>query len=209
MKHRRGFTLLELILASAVMAMLMLALYSSLGAAFKARNAAERQGENTRRMAIILDIVENDLRSVLPPKGTLAGPMVGYPTGGGNSETHNLNFYTLTTKGMQRVQYTVNSSGSTQDLQRSVITNLLSPTATQAQSENLTSECSSFVVRYYDGAGWSTQWDSTQTNNILPVAIKVTVSIVAANDTVYQQSRLIPMSCGYLDTSSTSTGGIQ
>ena len=64
MTRRRGFTLLELIIATAMVAMLTLALYTGVVTAFRAQAVAGRQGDATRQAKVALDLIEAAARRV-------------------------------------------------------------------------------------------------------------------------------------------------
>ena len=77
-----AFTLLEMILAMAMVAMLSGALYMSLTIAFKARESAQANIAPVRTATIAMDLLRQDLESVPAPgpaedTAALAGPFVG------------------------------------------------------------------------------------------------------------------------------------
>jgi len=80
---RRGFTLLELILTAGIVAILMLSLYTALHTAYKARAALNTASARVRTARIALDLIEQNLKSVMPPNASttatavLAGPFQG------------------------------------------------------------------------------------------------------------------------------------
>ena len=64
---RRAFTLLEMILSIAMVAMLSGALYMSLNVAFKARDSAHAAVTPMRQATVAMDLIRQDLESVPPP----------------------------------------------------------------------------------------------------------------------------------------------
>lgn len=74
---RTGFTLLELLLAMALMSMLAATLYASLHIAFRARDSVDRVSDTDRAGQLALDMMCRDLSEALPPGGRLAGPFTG------------------------------------------------------------------------------------------------------------------------------------
>ena len=92
-----GFTLLELILALGLMSMVLASMYASMNVAFRARRAADRNVMPIRSAAIAADLVCQDLESVPPPTGILAGPFIGTYADGAqpNTELDVLDFYTV------------------------------------------------------------------------------------------------------------------
>ncbi|HEY7087382.1 MAG TPA: type II secretion system protein GspJ [Tepidisphaeraceae bacterium] len=106
MNHRRrhhAFTLLELILAMAMVAMLSLTLYATFNVAWKAKRRAEATVRPTRTIAIAIDMITRDLDSMVPPNPQsattanlyLAGPFVGEQDGGVGSEADWVEFCCL------------------------------------------------------------------------------------------------------------------
>ena len=77
MRRRRGFTLLELILASGMISVLALSLYASLRVAFRARDSAMAAIGPARAGELAIDMVRRDLESALPPTGVIAGAFFG------------------------------------------------------------------------------------------------------------------------------------
>lgn len=83
MKHS-GFTLLELLIAMAMVGIVALSLFLSLGTAFKARAAADRAVEPSRTAALALDLIAKDIAAAYPPGGSLANTFLGLPDSSGN-----------------------------------------------------------------------------------------------------------------------------
>ena len=112
-RHRRnaGFTLLELTIAIAMMAIVMISLYAAMTAAFRARKAARAQVDGVASAMIALDVIGQDLQSVLPPSptpaddaatpaagdegGPMVGPFVGTVAGGPTGPAASVNFFAL------------------------------------------------------------------------------------------------------------------
>ena len=90
-RARSGFTLLELILALSMVAMLALTLYAALMVTVRAKERAFAAVAPVRTTLLAADIVRQDLESVLPCKQLLAGPFIGTSQGGADV----LDFYCL------------------------------------------------------------------------------------------------------------------
>src|SRR5262245_37172922 len=75
-----GFTLLELILAMAIVAALTAALAASLRTAFVARRSTASGLSTARAARLAIDQVARDLQSAIPPGGVLAGAFVATDT---------------------------------------------------------------------------------------------------------------------------------
>ena len=92
----RGFTLLEMLAATAMVAVLAGSLYASLRIAFRARDSAMQAMGPARRCAAAIALLKDDVRSAVIPNGVLAGEWLGQmqkdATG---NEADTLSFYAL------------------------------------------------------------------------------------------------------------------
>src|SRR5262245_60354212 len=93
--RQHGFTLLEVILAMLMASLLAVGMYQAMHVAFGARKTALSASDPIRAVAIAADLVRNDLQSVPPPTGILAGPFQGaHQSGPNGSDNDTLTFYT-------------------------------------------------------------------------------------------------------------------
>src|SRR4051812_33755994 len=93
---RRAFTLLELVLAMAMVAILAATMYACMQVAYKARRSAEATVQPIRAATMAIDLVGQDLQSVLPPSGILRGPFSGSQQAGpGGTRADVVDFYCL------------------------------------------------------------------------------------------------------------------
>lgn len=226
--RRRGFTLIELILALAIAATLGLVVYSALASGFRARDVVSDQIDLARESAVLLDLVEQDFASVVTPASssstatTLNGPFVGYPlSAGASAEAHSVSFCTLQRDAktdrdaVQRVELILASSNSQVSLTRRVQRNLLATALPEPEEEVLSRRVAAFTVRYYDGNGWIETWDSTQQEDRLPVAVSVTVELAPPvvkrqsrkDDRPYTATRIIPIANGIPAAADAGGGG--
>jgi type II secretion system protein J len=220
-----GFSLLELVLAMGVTAMLALALYTAMHVALRARKSAQAAVEPTRAGAVAADIIGRDLDNVPPPTGILAGPFVGThataPTAGGG-DGDDLQFYTLgkdepaddtpLDEGVRKVELTISTDYDPPALVRRVTRNLLASTEPLVNEEVLCRNVRSFSLTYYDGYAWQDSWDSTG-DNVLPLAVAMTLQIndPAATDPLSAPprtvTRVFPIACGKV-VDDTGFGGL-
>jgi type II secretion system protein J len=207
-----AFTLLEMLVATAMVAVLAGSLYASLSIAFKARRSALAVVEPVRKVEIALAFVGEDLRSAVVPKGTLAGPFVGEDAKddrGHDSDT--LEFYCTSNSPEQaegigdikKIDLACEPSDDkrTQVLVRYVTTNLLAPKTVEPVREVLCRGVFGFNLRYFNGSEWLDTWDSTVENNTLPCAIEVTLQLDDARQPGagaggYYASKVIMIPCG-------------
>ncbi|HEX8324123.1 MAG TPA: type II secretion system protein GspJ [Tepidisphaeraceae bacterium] len=202
-----GFTLIELLLALGMVAMLMLSLYVGMSTAFRARKSVGTQTDVMRQAKAALDLVEQDLRSILPPSGTFAGPFIAAPAGPKGATIECFSFGTdyarpeaATHDGLRRVLLSNVPEADATTLVRDVTRDMLGNSGNAAEQEILVRGLSGFTARYFDGSAWTDTWDSTQQNNALPLAAEVTVRIrrptLSDPQAEYSMKRMIMLPCG-------------
>jgi prepilin-type N-terminal cleavage/methylation domain-containing protein len=205
--RRPAFTLLEMILAIAMVAMLSGTLYMSLNVAFKARDSAHAAVGPMRQASVAMDLIRQDLESVPPPSPTptdtttapllLNGPFYGgiQQIGTGGSPTSVLDFFSIgrdtvlpaaqnlpqpLSEGVRRIAFLVRTDLQPQGppvLVRRITRNLLSQAQQEPEEEILCRGVRGFVVRYYDGVEWLEEWDSTTLGDVLPMAVEITLEM--------------------------------
>jgi prepilin-type N-terminal cleavage/methylation domain-containing protein len=214
LRQGRGFTLVELLLASTAMLVIAAATYASMRLAFKARDRALAAVGPARSAEIAMDAVRRNIESALPPRGLLEGSFLG-TTGTETPETGAVEFYQMgprprigqtaeshdraqrgasesqrldatTFGGVQRVDLLVakpqNDPNGQPALIRRITRNLLAPTDPTPDEEIICRNVTEFTLRYFDGFQWTTDWDSTQYGDVLPLAVEVTLAITGPAD---------------------------
>ena len=223
--RHRGFTFLELILAMAMVSMLALSLYASLRIGFRAKASAERAIGPSRAAEVATSLLCRDLESALPPTGILAGPFIGQVLTDGGATNSTLEFYCIGQGpdhpdptgwgGIRRIELGVTTlpDGTPNVLVRRITSNLLAPVEVEPDQEVICRGVRVFSLQYWDGTMWQDNWDSTQLNNILPMAVQLTLAIdwpaqrtrTSADTTpTYQTTRIFTLPC-YTEAADTST----
>lgn len=195
-KHSRnprgGFTLLELLLATMVGAIVLLVINATFFASLRLHDTTHEKIDEDRVLQRALAIVRKDLSGIMLP----ANPQATTSTLAGQLQTDAESLNSLdntsqrvspdihTTSGridgwsvfaeVQTVAYYLSPSNDgrgTKSLVRSVTRNLLSA-AMEVVSENQTllEGVESASMSYYDGTAWTDVWDTT-TSSTLPTAI--------------------------------------
>jgi type II secretory pathway component PulJ len=208
MRARPGFTLLELLLATASAATLMLSLYAAMNVAFKARASVLRQTTAPRQAMILLDIVERALQSALPPAGVVVDRFVGLPGGAPGNEADALEWYAIEAdadaadnalgEGLRRIRLErVTESGQNLLLLRRQ-RNLLSSVEQATEDEVLARQVEQLAIRYHDGYEWHNSWDTALTAQALPAAVELTVRLSDPDRAggAFTATRVIPLSMG-------------
>jgi type II secretion system protein J len=217
-----GFTLLEMLVATAMVAVLAASLYASLRIAFKARTSAVSATQTVRRTSLAMDLLQADLQSAVAPKGILAGPFVGQENtqsliGAGAPI---LSFYATFTPpesddprgDVCKIEYVCQLDTQAKGflLQRQVTRNLLAPQTPEPEIETVCRGLALMEVRYFDGTAWQDAWDSTTLNNVLPLAVEVSLRWEATDAGALADgaeapvaSRVILLPCGQDPSSAT------
>lgn len=228
-----AFTLLELILAMGMAAIISIVMYSAMYSAFRAKKSAEAAEYPTRVMGIVGDLISHDLEQAVRPNGVLAGSFVGEHSGSDTQSEDTLSFYCMGrdandvdapfSDGVRRVDLYVRTDVKPAVLVRDVYRNLLAINQEDPQQEVLCRGVESFSVQYYDGTNWTTDWDSTTQNNTMPLAVlvKVVANISdssrvggdsGSNENLRAVERFIPLAGGATAdeaADTTSSGGTQ
>jgi prepilin-type N-terminal cleavage/methylation domain-containing protein len=236
---RGGFTLLELLVALFIGAILTVVMFESLNVANLARKSTERAIAPSRTAQIALDLLRSDLSNVPPvvsnTDSTKAATLATMFSGQQNSDDRGqeadiLDFFTLGdaplwpqsqsylnaggglgsavggggggmgmnggaqqygTNGnwvphseCKQIEITIDVPNGSNDhcLVRRVWHNVqtLNQNFDQTnpdQEEVICRGVESFTVQYFDGYEWLDSWDSTQSDNQLPVAVQITLEI--------------------------------
>ncbi len=193
----RGFTLLELLIAVAIFAVVLLAMNGIFYNALRLRNASAQSIEKALPTQQALAIIKKDLQGIVPPGGPLAGSLqtgnsLGLPQqvqpGGGTA------FYTCSAtiddtspfSSVQRVSYYLKPSeyeAGRRDLVRGVTRNLLTTAVDIPVEQWLMTGVDQLQFAFYDGSTWRDTWDSSTSDtqsgqtNSLPKAIKVQIAM--------------------------------
>jgi type II secretion system protein J len=191
--RRGGFTLVEVMLAMAVCAIVLAAINGVFFGALRLRETTNRVVDESQPVQLALSTMRSDLQSAMSPttNGVMTGDFrVGDITSAGLNQNVSIEMYTTTGAlhetepwgEVQRVTYELRPSAGGagargQDLVRSVTRNLLA-TITSApedrwvmgQVQNLTFDC-------YDGTQWRNTWDTTLGDTNLPIAVRVTIQL--------------------------------
>ena len=218
----RAFTLLEVLIATLIAAIVLAAMNATFYAALHLRSVTNNLVENSIPLNHAASILKADLRGTLITGGTMAISIESPGTESGNNQPTDLDIYTTTGVlhddlpwgDVQKVSYllknpTAASSLGGKDLVRAVTRNLLASTQPDLAEQPLLSGVSSVQFSFYDGANWQTSWDSTSEATPTPLAIKVHVEFANGNST--GQGRLplevlVPVD-GQVSSNSVATAG--
>jgi len=198
----RGFSLLEVLIAVAIMSVIALMLYSSLYIAVKAKKSSLEAITPYDNVGAAFEYIRKDLSCTLSPGGTLAGDFVGTDQTGSDTEDYDiLSMFTTSARtsdeqsgsNVIKVEYLLEQEDVTEDngevtditddeedpvvLKRNTTTNLLATITAEASTEVVARDIIGINLRYYDGADWLDVWDSSQNDDSLPQAVEVSLTV--------------------------------
>ncbi|MBC8094383.1 MAG: prepilin-type N-terminal cleavage/methylation domain-containing protein [Akkermansiaceae bacterium] len=192
----RGFTLIELILAIGIMAIVMVAINAVFFAAMRLRERTTALVEESLPLQQSLAILRRDLQGAMAwsSNGVFSGNFkVGEVTSLGSSLPVDIEFNTTTGvirdsepwSEIQKVGYGLRPSANRDlpgsDLYRCVTRNLLATITPQPDEQWMLSGVESIEFSCYDGAQWRSSWDTSITDTNLPGAVRVRILLANAS----------------------------
>jgi type II secretion system protein J len=194
-----AFTLIELILAIGVSAIVLIAINAVFFSALRLRNAATEAVDEATPIENAVTTMRRDLMcAVAPiPGGIMTGDFkAGDVNSIGVNDMVNLEVFTATGAlnadpaapwgDIQRVTYGLKTpvppNGTSKDLVRTVARNLLSSGTPEVDEQWMLSGVESMQVQCFDGAQWYDQWDTTSIGSVntnLPTAVRITLQLSA------------------------------
>jgi general secretion pathway protein J len=199
--HKKGFTLLELLIATAVGAVVLIVIQTTFFGALRLHNTTHERIDSDLVLHRSLSIIRRDFSGLMMPGGTLAGQLqttnFSSLNEGSYGERVTPEIYTNSGKidgwnPFSEVQmvayYLAGAAGDNdgKDLVRVVTRNLLPVQDSVPEEQILLHGVESATLAFYDGSGWVDNWDSTETS-MLPRALKLSI-------TMKRQERGLPAS---------------
>jgi type II secretion system protein J len=188
----RGFTLLELLLATAVAAVVLIAIQTTFFGALRLHNTTRERIEADLELQRALAIVRRDFAGLMLPGGLLSGQLQTgvFSSSISDSFGDRIGPDLFTSSGridgwnpfseVQMVGYflaTPEGGGAGRDLVRAVARNLLPvhEAPTLGDPQILLRGIAEAAIEFYDGHAWTDAWDS-EASETLPVALKLRVT---------------------------------
>ena len=197
-RSTRAFTLVEMLLAVAICAIVLVAINGVFAAAVRLRDKTSEAIEDALPVNRALDIMQRDLKGTVGPGGFLAGDFkcgaqaMGATMGlSGEAGSAGLDFFTSTSAisdkapwgDLQEVFYELKAPTDQKqagmDLVRCVDHNLLATTTQTPEIQWLMGNVQTLQFDCYDGTQWQTTWDTSAGNTNLPVAVRIRIQLVA------------------------------
>jgi type II secretion system protein J len=194
---QRAFTLIELILAIGVAAIVLVAANAVLFGALHLRDQTSDAVDVNTPVDATVAFLKRDLAGVLPPTNGTSGFLSGSFRAGniisaGVSEPVAVEMFTTTGalgeskpwSEIQRVNYELKTPATRdavgRDLYRSVTRNLLTLNSLEVEDQLMLTGVASVKFSGYDGAQWQDAWDTsdvTAVNTNLPWAVRVEIKM--------------------------------
>ena len=188
-----GFTLIEILLAVAIFAIVLVGMHLVFHGALRLRNKTTASLEAAVPLQQALSILQRDLANLAAPGTNLAGHLQTTPTNTTARVIGQVSPQFFTAVGVlddttpwsevQRVTYRLTEpTNDTEglDLYRSVTRNLLALIEDTPEDQFMMGGVETVTFQFYDGTQWRYDWDSTTDPTILPGAIKVELLLTAA-----------------------------
>ena len=206
-RRARAFTLVELILAIGITAIVLVAINAVFFSALRLRESTSNAVEASLPEQQALTTMRRDFEGVMPPNtnGVFGGSFkVGGVSSTGLNQPVDVELYTTTGAlradqpwgEVQRVTYELRtgagSSAPGKDLVRSVTRNLLATTTPLPEDQLLMSGVDSIEYSCYDGTQWREYWDTTMTDTNLPGAVRVRIQL-AGKDSSQPMEIVVPV----------------
>jgi prepilin-type N-terminal cleavage/methylation domain-containing protein len=184
----RGFTLLEVIVATLIFSMVIAAAYALLDSARTLTDQAEFQATMQQEIRFVLDTLRTDLRGVIKPSQTYDTFFTGTQSGGVETPLSTLDIVsvnqetfrsTAPSMDLTHTTYSVDEKETTEQsgLVRRRLKQLTMVDQNIREEEDLDEigpHVAYVLFRYYDGSSWTETWSSQQSGK-LPRAIEVTI----------------------------------
>ena len=228
-----AFTLLEVLIALLILAMVMGVVHSIFYGALQLRNKTDQSFDDAIPLQHALAMIKRDLVNLTVPGGTLTGTFQTTATTGSMTSTSHSGqqagptFYTAsgvvsdvsTWSEIQKVAYYLTpatNGGAGMELIRSVTRNLLPMMQDEYSDQHLLGGVENLTFQYFNGSAWVDTWDSTTTSttssttNTLPQGIRVqlTLAVEAGKSASAPIELVVPVSVQTsTNATATTTGG--
>ncbi len=182
---RKAFTLLEVLIAIAVSAIVLAAINMVFYSALRLRNRTMASLDESAPIDHALATIRRDLANIVAPSRTnfpLQSTIISQSQFGQITP----DLYTATGQidglspwgDVQKISYGLapSADGMSRDLIRIVSHNLLATTTEMPEQQWLLGGVRNIALHYFDGAQWADVWDTTTQSN-LPTAIKVDLDL--------------------------------
>lgn len=185
-RARRGFTLMELLLAIAVGSVVLIVIQTTFFGALRLHRTTHARLDDDRAVERTLAIIRRDLAGLMLPGGVLSGELqttaFSSMTEGTQGDRVTPDLFTSSGRidgwtpfaDVQSVAYYLSpatAASEGRDLLRVVTRNLLPVQETPPEETVLLQNVAAAEMMFFDGSGWVDHWDSAATAT-LPMALR-------------------------------------
>jgi type II secretion system protein J len=189
-----GFTLIEILVATAAVAILLVALYGVFSQGTRLRDESTRRVQESHLRSRAAELLRDDLRHAMVTGSRLAATLTASTRAPASRFPGYLRFTTATGPtatnafygDLQEVAYFIaddplSTNHNAGVLIRTLDRNLLAPVRQVTHEERLLHGVTAIEIEFYDGANWVTSWDYIDVDSPLPVAVGVRIRQVASH----------------------------
>ena len=216
-----GFTLIELVLAIGISAIVLVAINGAFFGALRLRAATVESVDAAVPVDQALTTLRRDLQCAVSPKasGLMSGSFkTGSVIGNGIAQPVQLEFHTATAVfsrnepwgEVQRVAYSLKGTANQRDLYRCVTRNLLTLATPQVEEQLVLRGVDQFQVLCFDGSRWTETWDTSDTASLstnLPLAVRLQIRRSGSAPQSSPIEVVVPIRTVTRDVSNTAQGG--
>ena len=189
---QNGFTLVELLLALTIFAIIGVGIHQTLRSGVDAQRHGEESVQIVQIARQVLSRITGDLRATYTSQGVYGGAMIGEDDIGVDVDLDRLSFttanhtpkpYAVGEYALATIEHFIDDDDATENvgLQRHVLPVAEATVEEELEVENYASEVKSLNFRYYNGLDWTDSWDSTA-DGVLPLAVEVTIGLSLENE---------------------------
>ncbi len=191
-RRRAGFTLLELLLALSIAAVVAAGVYGVVRGGVDAQRAGEDATRTLQIARVALCRIASSLRCAFVSQGKLRGAFVGEDESDGDSDLDSLSFVADNHEPREdengecdlvKLEYYIDTDESTDE--RGLVESASSVVVSDEDAEpdviEIAPEIRSLNFRYYDGEEWQDEWDST-TSVVLPRGVEIVIAVAVHED---------------------------
>jgi len=194
----KAFTLIEMLLAVAICAIVLVAINGVFATAVRLRDKTSEAVEEALPVNRAISMMVRDLKGTVGPGGYLAGDFrcgaqaMGATMGlSGEAGSAGLDFFTSTGTlsdkapwgDIQEVFYELKASSDRNqtgmELVRCVNRNLLATTTQTPEIQSLITNVQTLQFDCYDGTQWRNTWDTSAGDTNLPTAVRIRIQLAA------------------------------
>jgi general secretion pathway protein J len=210
-RNVKGFTLLEVLVASAILSMVLAILYGVFSRTLTSKQIAEEQSAQSRAARIVLLRLSDDLQASFP--FSAEDPrFVGQTSQTTPLPEASLSFismggFSLTSGGHEGDWYEIEYelipdpySPSTRQLVRRTRVAPTTPNTTESRRQEgetlpLLTDVQGLRLRFFDGRAWHDEWGKVQTRAQLPRAVEVKLYLASKTETTrHEDTKVVTFS---------------